>query len=366
MTGELNGLRDRLDDIDRELLQLVAERQRVVADIGATKRASGAMTRDFDREREVVDLARERAAVLGVDPAVAESLMTTLIRTSLTSQEEARVAAEGSGTGQSVLLIGGSGKMGGWFARYFSTQGFRITVADPRAPVFDAAHVEDWHDAGLDFDVVVVATQLGLSAVVLNELADAGPPGLVFDIGSLKSPLRRPLARARDAGLRIASLHPMFGPDTRLLSGRHMIFVDAGHAEATAAAKRLFAATMVERLDMSLDDHDRLIAYVLGLSHALNIAFFTALAESGEAAPKLATLSSTTFDAQLAVASQVAGESPDLYFEIQHLNEFGLHPLAALCDATERVLASVQSGDKEGFTRLMQAGRDYFERRGSA
>ena len=39
---------------------------------------------------------------------------------------------------------------------------------------------------------------------------------------------------------------------------------------------------------MSLDDHDRLIAYVLGLSHALNIAFFTALAESGEAAPKLA------------------------------------------------------------------------------
>ena len=31
------------------------------------------------------------------------------------------------------------------------------------------------------------------------------------------------------------------------------------------------------------EKNDRLIAYVLGLSHALNIAFFTALAESGEA-----------------------------------------------------------------------------------
>ena len=30
---------------------------------------------------------------------------------------------------------------------------------------------------------------------------------------------------------------------------------------------------------MGLDEHDRLIAYVLGLSHALNIAFFTALAK---------------------------------------------------------------------------------------
>jgi chorismate mutase/prephenate dehydrogenase len=71
-----------------------------------------------------------------------------------------------------------------------------------------------------------------------------------------------------------------------------------------------FASTMVEQVVTTLDDHDRLIAYVLGLSHAINIAFFTALAESGEAAPRLARLSSTTFDAQLAVASLVAGESP--------------------------------------------------------
>ena len=35
-------------------------------------------------------------------------------------------------------------------------------------------------------------------------------------------------------------------------------------------------------------EHDRLIAYVLGLSHALNISFFTALARSGEAAPRWA------------------------------------------------------------------------------
>ena len=38
------------------------------------------------------------------------------------------------------------------------------------------------------------------------------------------------------------------------------------------------------QMQMPLEEHDRVIAYVLGLSHALNIAFFTALAESGEAA----------------------------------------------------------------------------------
>ena len=155
----------------------------------------------------------------------------------------------------------------------------------------------------------------------------------------------------------------MFGPDTRLLSGRHVIFVDVGNAGATDEARRLFGATMAEQIDMSLDEHDRLIAYVLGLSHALNIAFFTALAESGELVPRLKHMSSTTFDAQLRVAQLVAQDNPHLYFEIQSLNEYGETSLHALQSAAERIQSLVASGDQEGFVSLMQAGRRYLDKR---
>jgi len=120
-----------------------------------------------------------------------------------------------------------------------------------------------------------------------------------------------------------------------------------------------------EQVVMSLDDHDRLIAYVLGLSHALNIAFFTALAESGEAAPKLARMSSTTFDAQLDVASRVAQESPELYYEIQSLNDYGAESLEALSQAVERLRTAVLSQDHTTFVALMRRGRDYLEDRRS-
>jgi chorismate mutase / prephenate dehydrogenase len=105
------------------------------------------------------------------------------------------------------------------------------------------------------------------------------------------------------------------------------------------------------------------IAYVLGLSHALNIAFFTALAESGEAAPRLARLSSTTFDAQLDVAARVAQESPELYFDIQSLNDYGAESLEALAKAVEQVRRSVLSRDRESFVQIMQQGRAYLEDR---
>src|SRR5262249_21541433 len=136
-------------------------------------------------------------------------------------------------------------------------------------------------------------------------------------------------------------------------------------AAALAAARELFSPTMAEQVVMSLDDHDRLIAYVLGLSHALNIAFFTALAESGEAAPKLARMSSTTFDSQLDVATRVAQESPDLYYEIQSLNDYGAESLEALAKAVERIRTAVLSNDRNAFAALMGRGRDYLEDRRS-
>jgi len=354
----LENLRDALSDVDRQIIDLIAERQRIVGEIGLSKLSEGTATRDFAREKVVIDRGRAQAEKIGVDPELAESILSELIRSSLASQERDRVVAEGQGNGRRVLIIGGAGKMGGWFVDFFASQGFDTTVADASAD--DAPGVfRNWTDAGVDYDVIVVATPLAISGRILAQLAVLNPTGLVFDIGSLKTPLVDGLRELQQAGCKVTSLHPMFGPNTRLLSGRHLIVCDAGSAEATAEAKALFAATMVEQLDMGLEDHDRLIAYVLGLSHALNIAFFTALAESGEAAPKLARMSSTTFDSQLLVSGDVARDNPHLYFEIQHLNRFGLGPLDALVDAAGRIRELVASGDEQGFVELMQRGREY-------
>jgi chorismate mutase/prephenate dehydrogenase len=360
---DLEQLRRNLSAVDRQLVELIAERQSIVGEIGKSKLQTGAGTRDYKREKDVLDMGRAQARDLGVDPDLIENLLQLLIRTSLESQERERVVAEGKGDGRSALVIGGAGKMGRWFAEFFASQGFATTVADP-AIEDGPGQFHNWTDAGVDYDVIVVAAPLAVSGRVLAQLAVLKPKGLIFDIGSLKSPLIDGLQELRSAGCRVTSLHPMYGPDTRLLSGRHLIFCDAGDPRATADAKELFASTMVEQLDMGLEDHDRLIAYVLGLSHALNIAFFTALAESGEAAPKLAQMSSTTFDSQLLVSAAVAKDNPHLYFEIQNLNKFGLGPLDALCEAARRIRETVADGDENAFVELMERGRDYLAMRG--
>ena len=361
----LDDLRRRLTELDRQFIRLAAERKALSAEVARVKRATGHPTRDYGREREVLMGARTAAAELGVSPVLAEELLRLLIRASLTTQEQASVAAQGTGSGRRALVIGGGGKMGRWFVQFLTSQGFAVEAADPAGTVAGVPTVADWRASDLTHDCIVLATPLAATDAILRDLALRRPAGLIFDVGSLKSPLRSGLQALKSHGCRVTSVHPMFGPDTELLSGRHVIFVDLGHAEALAAARALFAPTMVEQVVMSLDDHDRLIAYVLGLSHALNIAFFTALAESGEAAPKLARLSSTTFDAQLDVAACVAEESPELYYEIQSLNDYGAESLEALVQSVERIRTAVLSRDHDTFVALMRQGREYLQDRRS-
>jgi chorismate mutase/prephenate dehydrogenase len=362
----LDELRTALTTLDGQLLELVAHRQSLSEQVAAVKRATGRATRDFGREREVILRGRTTAERLGISPDLAESLLRQLIQSSLATQEQARVAAQAHGSGKRALVIGGHGRMGGWFAEFLASQGFRVAIADPKGGLAAFDIVADWQTDALDFDLIVLATPLSATADLLQVLARRAPRGLIFDLASVKTPLRAGLHALVEAGCRVTSVHPMFGPDTELLSGRHVIFIDLGNSDALAEAQELFAPTMAERVVMDLDEHDRLIAYVLGLSHAVNIAFFTALADSGEAAPRLAKLSSTTFDSQLEVASRVSLESPDLYFEIQSSNAYGNESLLALQKAVERLVTTVKTKNATEFTAIMNRGRAYLEVRAAA
>src|SRR5215472_15825406 len=130
-TVTLEDLRQRVNDLDRQLIALVAERKAVSEEVARVKRATGKPTRDYEREREVIMGVRAMAEERGVSPALAEQLLRLLIRSSLATQEQASVVAHGAGSGRRALVIGGAGKMGSWLVNFLASQGFAVEVADP-------------------------------------------------------------------------------------------------------------------------------------------------------------------------------------------------------------------------------------------
>jgi chorismate mutase/prephenate dehydrogenase len=95
------------------------------------------------------------------------------------------------------------------------------------------------------------------------------------------------------------------------------------------------------------------MAWVLGLSHLVNIAFAGTLAESGEAVPLLRQISSSTFNAQLKVATQIASENPHLYYEIQQGNANTAEVTEHFRKVLDELARAVVEEDEAVFTRYM-------------
>jgi len=362
-TKKLDLLRRKLDEIDEHIITLIAERQFNVEQIGNVKLSTNSPTRDYQREKQVIDKIRNHATHKGLDPHIAQKIFELVIETSLSKQEIQKVKESNYGSNKSALIIGGNGKMGQWFAHFLASQNFDVDINDIEPLKNQHNFIADYSCIELNHDYIIVATPIQKSAEILQHLSQLKPTGIVLDISSIKSPLRLPLRQLADSGCKVVSIHPMFGPDIQLMSGKHVIFMDMGNEEAVNQVKQLFQPTMAERIDMKFEDHDRLIAYVLGLSHVVNIAFMTVLSESGEAAKLLSKLSSTTFDAQLSIANNVTNENPNLYFEIQKLNDYSPTTLNALSDAVQRIIQMIHQDNQAAFVKIMTQAKSYMAQR---
>jgi len=77
--SDLNEIRQRLDLVDRRLVQLLLERARLIDEVIHFKRAHGLPV--IDREREDVMLGRiaEVASAEGLDPRIARQVLRAVI-----------------------------------------------------------------------------------------------------------------------------------------------------------------------------------------------------------------------------------------------------------------------------------------------
>ena len=350
--------RGQIQEVDREIVQLLARRLQLAREVGESKAATGQPIRDFGTEKRVIERVCRYCQDLGLSEEWGKAVARLLIQGAVKVQEDLMGATPATNLHE-VLVIGGAGKMGRWMARFLSTQGHAVRVHDPslRPTDFPRVGLEACRSA----EVVVIASPLAASAAVYDELRKVKPPGLIFDVCSLKEPIRPAVEAAVSEGLKVASIHPMFGAGVQLLSGRTVLVCETGHEEAVEEVIGLFEDTSLKIHRIPLDSHDRLMAVVLGLSHSLSLIGFTALAESSFRMDELLDGASTTFLKMVRTIAEVAFENPHLYYEIQNINRHTPEVFDLLQSSLDRLRKAALAPDATSFVSLMEKGRDLFE-----
>jgi len=348
---DLDEVRSRIRQLDGELISLAAERVHLVRRVGEIKRAAGLRLIDYAQERRVLDAAAAAAVERGLAPEVAEDLMARLIRAAVTVQEEENLLHAATGEGRRAVVVGGAGRMGRWMVRFLEAQGWSTAELDPAASEEENQRSREWLT---DADLVVCSTPPEATRRLYGRWCDGAegdrPHGVLVDLASIKTPLIEPIRALRRAGCRVASIHPMFGPDTPLLRNKEVVICDTGDAEASALVEALFQPTTAILVHLPLDEHDRVMADVLSLAHATVIAFTLALPAETPA------VHSNTYRALLDLAVNAVDQNPDVYFQIQALNPHSLPAIDRLRAGIDRMRDVVQTHRPDAFAALLTEG----------
>jgi len=230
-----------------------------------------------------------------------------------------------------IAIIGGSGKMGRWFARQLKEDGHEVVISgrDPRklrAAGDDLGlATADNVSATRQADVVLLSVAIDSFTEVVRELGPhITPEQTVIDITSVKEmPVAAMHRHLRTP--RILGTHPLFGPGAKGLSGQNFALTPAGEAENALADKvtRYLQDKGAQVTVMTPQEHDAMMTVVLGLAHFIAIvAADTVLAT--ENPRNLEKISGVTYKVLFTLIESVLSEDPALYAALQmHLPGVG-------------------------------------------
>ena len=347
----LEEYRVETQDLTRTILALARARQKISLKIADVKETQG-----YDIENHVVEdrLSKTMLAYakrIGLDGDMAKSIISILIEHSKIAQRKRinmKIVRLHLRSNQiSNISIIGAGRMGTWFARYFSELGKRVILLDnntkralARSKEINCEYSKSFKHASLS-DLVVVAVPISNTAGQIRKLIQSNAPHhklRIIEISSIKSKISE--ANLLDTSklpenVEVYSIHPLFGPSANSYSVNTMIQV----GKSSDFVKGLFPH--FKFFFMNWKDHDRMMSVVLTLPHSHALAFADILLKYDHEIAK--GIRGPSFDHMLDLTQKVLSENPDVYYEIQSQNPFADTAIRDMISSLEKLRQSLKS-----------------------
>jgi prephenate dehydrogenase len=247
-----------------------------------------------------------------------------------------------------VAVVGSSGAMGSFFAKYFLSKGFNVTGYDHRRVELPGVEFKTTGSEAVKYaDAVLIATPLEKTVDVCRELVpQVKRDSVLIDICSVKGKILPRIRRiVKGRGIHLLSIHPLFGPSL-LLTGHPMkiaVIRDA-QGDSTLLARKFFPDA--ELLSMTTAEHDRFMAVLLSLIHASNMAL-AKVAADWVGFENLSKLYTPTSYLQFVLSEAVLSQDPSLISSIQLENTDSPEVIAAFISELQDIFQMVREGRRD-------------------
>jgi len=345
-------LRAMIDTIDREILQLLARRNGLIADVAEHKREQHLPIRDAGREREIIGDRRTRGQALGLSPELVESLFRLVMWASRDRQAALKAEVPPEIEPRTIAVIGGRGGMGRCIAEMFGDLGHAVLVADLNTQLSPA-------EAASLADVIVISVPIDVTTGVIRQL---GPrvraAALLMDVTSVKAGPMRAMLESSSAS--VVGTHPLFGPSVHSLQGQRVVLTPGRGDKWLTWLRTMLHARGLEVVETTPAEHDRVMSIVQVLVHFSTEVMGRTVAALNVPIDQTLRFMSPIYLMELLLTARHFAQSPGLYASIQMSNPGAADVMKAFVGAADELRELTQTGDHAGFERMFADVRGHF------
>ena len=265
-----------------------------------------------------------------------------------------------------VAIIGGSGKMGQWFANFLLKDGKEVIITGRNEQKLLAAGQQLGVEATTSLasavegaDVVLISVPIDSFEEVVKQLQPClQPEQIVIDITSIKVFPVETMHKYLRTGL-VLGTHPVFGPGARDMLNQNFVLTPTNEPETALAqkVKKYLEARGAAATLMTPREHDEMMAVILGLSHFIAIVSADTLL-GFDKFKQMEAIGGTTYKMLVMLIESVISEDAELYASLQmHLPK--LAEIEALFQKNSKIWADiVKNKDGQEFIRRMTTLKD--------
>jgi chorismate mutase/prephenate dehydrogenase len=348
---ELQRSRERIDEIDEQILDLLAERARTVQDVIRTKVENQLPVFVPIREKEKSEAFKKLAAQKGIKPEWAEDFLRLIMSSSRDSQSQSKfpIATEKP---KHILYIGGDGGMGKLYKR-ISEQTGHFAYSIDRG---------NWHELETlipKLDLIVITVPINVTESVIERLKGRlKKETILADFTSNKSSPISAMLAAHEGP--VLGLHPMHGPDVENLSKQLMVVCPGRASEEANWFVKQCELWGMRIIEADPDKHDHVMHLVQGLRHFVALLHGSFMKQHDLKPSDMIDYSSPIYRAELMMTGRIFAQSAELYADIVFSNEERRALLINFFEHHQKLAEMVRNNDRDGFIREFEGVTDFF------
>ncbi|MEX9870776.1 bifunctional chorismate mutase/prephenate dehydrogenase [Providencia huaxiensis] len=350
MSVELTHLREQIDEVDKSLLDLLAKRLQLVAEVGEVKSLHGLPIYVPERETSMLAARRAEAERMGIPPDLIEDILRRIMRESYARENDKGFKTLNPSAGP-IVIVGGDGKMGRLFHRLLNLSGYQVKTLNEG----------DWPQAEsivAGASIVMISVPIHLTVQVINQLPKLDKSTVLMDIASIKQQPLEAMLAAHDGP--VLGLHPMFGPDIGSVAKQVFAYCNGRGSESYQWFLEQLLVWGARLKETSAEEHDKNMSFIQALRHFTTFTYGRNLAEENIDLQQLLDLSSPIYRLELAMVGRLFAQDPQLYADIIMSSNENVELIRRYHQLLGDSIALLENKDKTEFIRQFNQVSQWF------